>query len=460
VSPATLLDRVWEEHRIATDADGVDLLHVDRSLLHDLSGTVGLEDLEAAGRRVRHPELHLAVPDHAIGSDPHGLSGPRTRRFVDGLARLTAAAGIRHLPRGSGAQGITHVVGLEQAFTLPGVTVVCGDSHTSTHGAVGALAWGIGSTETAHVLATQTLWQRKPRQKRVLLTGAPGPGVTAKDVVLQLIGRLGTDYGREHAVEFAGPYVRGLSVEGRATVCNLALELGARFALVAPDETVLRYLAGRPGTPTGPDLDAAVAHWRGLVTDPGAVFDGQVEVDVTATAPQVTWGTSPEHVVDVDGAVPRDADPEALAHQGLRPGQGLAGLPLDRVFIGSCANNRIEDLRAAARVLAGRRVADGLVAWVVPGSEAVAAAARAEGLEEVFTAAGFEWRAPGCSLCVAVNGDRVAPGQRCLSTSNRNFVGRQGPGARTHLASPVTAAASALAGCITDPRPLLEEGAP
>lgn len=448
---ATLLDRIWDAHRITTSAEGVDLLHIDRALLHDLSGTVGLEDLAAAGRKVHDPQLHLAVPDHAITTG-RGAATPAQERFVGGLERLAGAAGIEHLSRASGAQGITHVVGLERAFTLPGTTLVCGDSHTSTHGAVGALAWGIGSSETEHVLATQALWLRKPRQARVVLDGRPGSGVAAKDVILWLIGRLGGDFGREHAIEFAGSYVRDLSVEGRATLCNVALELGARFALIAPDTTTLAYLNGRPGFPTGKDLEAARSAWAALGSDPGAGWDKEQHVDVSMVAPQVTWGTTPGQVVDVDGAVPGDADPAALAYQGVEAGQRLTDLKLDWAFLGSCANNRIEDLRAGASVLDGRSVADGVRAWVVPGSQAVDAQAREEGLRERFVAAGFTWREPGCSMCVAVNGDRVGPGERCVSTSNRNFIGRQGPGARTHLASPATAVASALAGRIADPR--------
>lgn len=454
--PSTIFDKIWEQHRITTSEEGTDLLHVDRSMLHDLSGTVGLEDMATDGRRVRNPALHLAVPDHAVSTDPGGQEAhdPRRERFVGGLERLSCESGIRHYGRGSGGQGITHVVGIERAFTLPGLTLVCGDSHTSTHGAVGALAWGIGSTETRHVLATQTLWMKKPKQARVWLEGSPMPGVYAKDVILWLIGRLGADWGREHAVEFAGPFVEGLSVEGRATVCNLAIEMGARFAIIAPDDTTFDYLRGGAFAPAGELWDRAVEDWGDLKTDGAASFEKEESFDVSGIVPQVTWGLSPEQVTGIEGGLPgpEAVDQAVTDYIGLVPGQGVGGVPLDYVFIGSCANNRIEDLRIAAAVVRGRRVAEGVTAWVVPGSEMVERAAEDEGLAEVFVEAGFSWRRPGCSMCVAVNGDAVPPGKRCLSTSNRNFIGRQGPGARTHLASPATAAASAIAGAIADPR--------
>lgn len=461
--PNTILDKVWDEHVVARSPEGLDLLHVDRSLLTDLSGTVGLEDVAADGRAVAVPGLHMAVPDHAIGTDPNG-DDPRVERrrarFVGTLEALSGQAGVRHLGRGSGRQGIVHVTGLERAFSLPGLTVVCGDSHTSTQGAVGALAWGIGSTETKHVLATQTLWLKKPRQARIHLDGALSRGVSAKDVILWLIGRLGADYGREHLVEFAGPLVEAMSVEGRATICNLAVELGARFGIVGPDEVTFSYLHGRDFAPKGQAWDAAVAHWRTLRTEDGACFDKQAGFDVNQVAPQITWGTSPEQVIDIDGRLPPPGKVDATVadYIGLAPGQPIAGVPVDYVFIGSCANSRIEDLRAAAEVVRGRRVADSVQAWVVPGSEAVRSAAEREGLDAIFRDAGFQWRLPGCSMCVGANGDVVPPGKRCVSTSNRNFMGRQGPNSRTHLASPATAAASAIRGAIADPRGTLRDG--
>jgi 3-isopropylmalate/(R)-2-methylmalate dehydratase large subunit len=457
--PTTLVDKLWDAHVIASSDEGLDLLHVDRSLLHDLSGTIGLEDLEADGRVVRNPALHLAVPDHAITTDPDNrptTDDGRAERFVVGLRRRAAQCGIRHLGRGSGGQGITHVVGVEQAFTLPGVTLVCGDSHTTTHGALGALACGIGSSETKHVLATQTLWMRKPKQARIRLDGRPVDGVATKDVILHLIGALGADYGREHVIEFTGSYVDGLSIDSRSTLCNLAVELGARFAIVAPDDTAFDYLEGRTWAPRGDDWTAAVEYWRGLRTDEQARFDKEAAFDVGTVEPQVTWGISPEHVGAISGTVPADAGEAATAYMGLSPNQPLTGVAIDYAFIGSCANNRIEDLRSAAEIVRGRQVAAGVIAWVVPGSELVKCQAEEEGLDRVFTDAGFEWRQPGCSMCVAVNGDVVPPGKRCVSTGNRNFIGRQGPDARTHLASPTTVAASAIAGAIVDARSLVD----
>ena len=456
-APRTLFDRLWEDHRILTNEEGLDLLHVDRDLMTDLSGTVGFEEMEEGGRRIRNPSLHAAVADHVIatGDEASKRSRMLQGRFVEPLERLARLGGVRHFARGSGGQGIVHVMGLEQGLTLPGLTVVCGDSHTSTHGAVGALAWGIGSTEVRHVLATQTLWMQQPKSARVVLSGAPPDGTYAKDVVLWLIGRLGADWGREHAVEFAGPYVEALSVEARATVCNLAVEMGARFGLCAPDEKTFEYLKGRPLAPTGETWRLGVEAWRRLRTDDGSVFDKEVSLDVSTVSPQVTWGVSPEHVVPIrKGAVPAEgADEDARGYMGLSEGQAMDGLPIDYVFIGSCANSRIEDLRVAASVVRGRTVAPHVTAWVVPGSEGVARQAATEGLDVIFREAGFAWRLPGCSMCNAANGDAVPSGKRVVSTSNRNFIGRQGDGARTHLASPATAAACALAGAITVAEP-------
>ncbi len=449
MSPATLFDKLWDRHLVTTNDEGLDLIHIDRSLLTDLSGTIGLEEMEQDDSAVACPGLHAAMPDHVIptGSEDTPQQAKLRARFVVNLDRLSKQTGIRHFARGSGRQGIVHVVGLEQGFTLPGTTLVCGDSHTSTHGAVGALAWGIGSTEVKHVLATQTLWMKRPKRARVWLDGTLQRGVFSKDLILWLIGRLGADYGREHAVEFTGPVIEALSVEARASVCNLGVEMGARFALIAPDDTTFRYLAGRTYAPEPALWEAALEDWRRLKTDPGAQFDKEIYLDASEVTPQITWGISPEQVTNLGGAVPLSgADDGALDYMGLAPGQSLEGLPVDYVFIGSCANSRIEDLRLVADIVRGKRVAERVTAWVVPGSEAVKRAAEDEGLAKIFLAAGFQWREPGCSMCNAVNGDLVAPGKRAVSTSNRNFVGRQGPNARTHLASPATAAACALAG--------------
>ena len=455
--PKTAFDKIWDAHVILSDGEGLDLVHIDRSLLTDLSGTLGLEEMYGEGRTVANPELHLAIPDHAIPTGGRPANPERERRFVDELERLAAFNAIRHRPRGSGEQGIVHVAGIEQGFTLPGATLVCGDSHTSTHGAIGALAWGVGSTEVKHVLATQTLWLKRPRRARIWLDGTLGFSATAKDVALWLIGELGADYGREHAIEFAGPAVAALSVEARATLCNLAVEMGARIGFVAPDETVFRYVEGRQFAPAPADWACALESWRAIRSDEDAVFDKEVRFDVSGIAPQISWGTSPDQVAPVTATVPANAPRTTLDYIALDSGQAILGTPVDYVFIGSCANGRIEDLRAASQVVAGRHVSPQVTAWVVPGSEAVDAQARAEGIDAIFRDAGFEWRLPGCSMCNAVNGDIVPAGKRSVSTSNRNFMGRQGPGSRTHLASPVTAAASALEGRIADPRPYMTD---
>lgn len=456
MSAGTLFGKLWERHRILTSPEGLDLIHIDRSLLTDLSGTIGLEEMEEDGRKVSNPTLHAAMPDHVIptGKEDTPQQASLRVRFVRNLDRLSQAEGIRHFERGSGRQGIVHVVGLEQGFTLPGVTLVCGDSHTSTHGAVGALAWGIGSSEVKHVLATQTLWMKRPKTARIWLDGNLQNGVFSKDLILWLIGELGADYGREHAIEFTGQAIDALSIEARASVCNLGVEMGARFALIAPDEKTFAYLEGRPFAPAGTLWGAALEDWHTLHTDADATFDKEIRFDVSDITPQITWGVSPEHVTGGAGTAPADgAETGALDYMGLKAGQSLLGLSVDYVFIGSCANSRIEDLRVAADIVKGRKVAKSVTAWVVPGSEAVKRSAEEEGLADIFIAAGFEWREPGCSMCNAVNGDLVAPGKRAVSTSNRNFVGRQGPKARTHLASPATAALCALAGeiCIANP---------
>ncbi len=464
--PTTLFDKIWDSHVAADLGGGWCLLHVDRHLLHDLSGTAGLTDLAARGLPVHSPGLTFATPDHAV-STARGRgeltdgTGPLLRRS---LRERAGAQGIRFFDLGEAGQGIVHVIGPEQGITLPGTTLVCGDSHTCTHGGLGALAFGIGSSEIMHVLATQTLRQQKPRQMRIWIEGALRPGVTAKDLALHIIRSLGTRAGTGHAIEYAGPAVTALPVEGRMTLCNLSIELGARIGMIAPDDAVARWVAGRPYAPAGPLLEQAVAAWRLLRTDADATFDAVATVDAAAVAPTVTWGTSPEHAIDIAGRIPDPADEpdparrraleDALAYMALEPGRPIAGTPIDWVFIGSCTNARLPDLREAACVVARRHVAPGVTAWVVPGSEQVRRDAEAEGLHRVFEAAGFQWREPGCSMCVAANGERVPEGARCVSTSNRNFVGRQGPGARTHLASPAMAAAAALRGCITDLRAL------
>jgi 3-isopropylmalate/(R)-2-methylmalate dehydratase large subunit len=469
--PATLFDKIWRAHTILDLGDGVALLHVDRHLIHDLEAGPRLHDLRYAGYTVARPDLTFATPDHAISSAPDRTTdtNPAGGRLLRDMRRGTAETGIRMFDLGSAGQGIVHVVGPEQGLTLPGTLIVCGDSHTCTHGGFGALAFGIGSSEVGHVLATQALRQRKPKTMRLRFEGQLAPGVTGKDMILHAIGTLGTAGGRGYAVEYAGSAVRALGLDARLTLCNLSIEMGAKIGMVAPDEAVYAYLRGRPYAPQGALFERALAEWRKLRTDEGAVFDAEHVIDAAAIEPQVTWGTSPQDVLPVHGRVPdpsqvsdpdrRQAISDALAYMGLAPGQQLEGTPIDWVFIGSCANSRISDLREAAAVIRGRRVAAGVTAWVVPGSEETKRQAEAEGLHRAFLDAGFDWRAPGCALCLAANGEKVQAGQRCVSTSNRNFVGRQGPGARTHLASPAMAAAAALAGRIVDVRRFAREAA-
>ncbi len=469
-NPSTLFAKIWSSHSIRELGEGVSLLHIDRHFIHDLEAGPRLDDLRDAGRVVARPDLTFATPDHAVSSaaDRTTDTNPNGGRLLRDMRRGVAQAGIRLFDLGSPEQGIVHVIGPEQGLTQPGMVIVCGDSHTCTHGAFGALAFGIGSSEVGHVLATQTLRQRRPKTLRLRFEGRLGTGVTAKDMILYAIGRLGTAGGRGHAIEYAGQAVRSLGLDARLTLCNLSIEMGAKIGMVAPDDAVFEYLAGRPGSPQGRLFERAVASWRRLPTDEGARFDREVEIDASAIAPQITWGTSPQDVLPVDGRVPdpdderdaarRNAIWRSLDYMGLVPGQRLTDIRVDRVFIGSCANGRLSDLREAAAVVAGRQVAAGVSAWVVPGSEQTRRDAEAEGLHLIFRAAGFEWRAPGCSMCLAANGETVAPGQRCVSTSNRNFVGRQGPGARTHLASPAMAAAAAVMGRIADCRALV--GAP
>ncbi len=460
----TLYDKLWDAHVVHDYGDGAALLYIDRQLLHEVSSPQAFEGLRLSGRTVRRPEAQLAVADHAVptrGRD-RPIADPRARDQVALLAANAAEFGLRHLGLDNPGQGIVHVIGPELGFTQPGLTLVCGDSHTSTHGAFGALAFGIGASECEAVLATQTLRQTRARNMKVEITGRLSPGVTAKDLILEAVARLGSAGGAGHAVEYAGEAVRSLSMEGRMTLCNMSIEAGARMGLIAPDETTFAYLAGRPMAPKGADWDRAVAAWRGLFSDPDAVFERTLEIDAGSVAPRVTWGTSPDQSLPVDARTPDPAAAadeaaglkarKALDYMGLAPGAPIAGLAIDHVFIGSCTNGRIEDLRAASAVVRGRRVADGVTALVVPGSGAVKRQAEAEGLDRIFEDAGFQWREAGCSLCVAMNDDRLPPGARCASTSNRNFEGRQGPGARTHLMSPAMAAAAAVAGRIVDVR--------
>jgi 3-isopropylmalate/(R)-2-methylmalate dehydratase large subunit len=459
----TLLAKIWDQHVIAHLSEDTDLLHVDRHLLHDLGGSRGLLDLKSRSLSVHNPELTFATPDHAI-STARGRAGTIKigQELLAALRVETSASGIAMFDIGEPGQGIVHVIGPELGLSLPGCLIVCGDSHTCTHGGLGALAFGIGSSEVTHVLATQTIIQRRPKTMRVRFEGRLPFGVTAKDLILALIGDVGAAGGTGYAVEYAGGAIRDLPVEGRLTICNLSIELGAKMGLIAPDEKTYEYIRGRTYAPQGEMWERAVKAWRQLPSDPDAVFDREVLIDVEKIIPQVTWGTSPEHVIGVDGHVPDPreiADPArraaietALDYMGLKPGVPIAGTPVDWVFIGSCTNGRIGDLRAAAAVARGRKVAPGVRAWVVPGSETVKRDAEAEGLDKLFIDAGFEWREPGCSMCVAANGETVPPGQRSVSTSNRNFVGRQGPRARTHLASPATAAAAAISGAIADVR--------
>lgn len=470
--PTTLFDKLWEAHVVRSLGENLDLLHVDRQLIHDLSGARALKEIQKRGLSVRNPELCIATPDHSVSSQPGRTlaSSPAGESLGGGLRKMAEATGIPHYGLDHPNQGIVHVIGPETGFTLPGCLLVCGDSHTSTHGALGALAWGIGSSELVHALATQTVRQRRPQTMRIVIDGELGSGVEAKDVILHVIGQLGVGAGTGYGVEYAGTTIAAMDIEARMTICNLSIEFGARMGMVAPDETTFDYLKDRPLVPKGAAWDSAVEYWRGLRSDDGAVFDREVTFDAGEIAPQVTWGTSPGQTLAVAGIIPTpdsfvEADQQnsaraALDYMDLNGGQAIAGTRVDRVFIGSCTNSRLSDLRRAAAVIQGHTVASHVTAWVVPGSVPVKVAAEAEGLDQIFLDAGFEWREPGCSQCVAANGETVAPGERCISTSNRNFVGRQGPKARTHLAGPAMAAAAAIAGEITDVRnlaPLAED---
>jgi len=474
MSGKTLYDKIWDAHVVDTDENGEAILYIDLHLIHEVTTPQAFAGLRAARRGVRRPGRTLAVADHNVPTEGQGLgvaavADEEARLQLQTLERNVAEHRIEFFPMGDPRNGIVHVVGPEQGRTQPGMTVVCGDSHTSTHGAFAALAQGIGTSEVEHVLATQTLRQQKSKNMRVTFTGVPAPGVGAKDYALAMIGRIGTSGGTGHVIEYTGDAVEALSMEGRMTLCNMTIEGGARAGLVAPDEKTFDYIAGRPAAPEGAAWDAALAYWKTLFSDPDARFDHEVTIDVSRIAPTVTWGTSPEDVVEVTGRVPDPADHDEvraaqirrmLDYMGLRPGQPIQEARIDRVFIGSCTNSRIEDLRAAAEIArnalaAGRKVAPHVTAMVVPGSGLVKAQAEAEGLDAVFRAAGFDWREPGCSMCLGMNPDRLAPGERCASTSNRNFEGRQGRGGRTHLMSPPMAAAAAFAGHIADVRTFL-----
>jgi 3-isopropylmalate/(R)-2-methylmalate dehydratase large subunit len=465
----TLYDKIWDAHVVAQEDSGEAILYIDLHLIHEVTTPQAFAGLRAAHRPVRRPDRTLALADHNTPTEGQSLgveavADEAARAQLQALERNVAAHGIEFFPMGDPRNGIVHVVGPEQGRTQPGMTIVCGDSHTSTHGAFGALAQGIGTSEVEHVLATQTLRQLKSRNMRVTFTGTPPAGVGAKDFALALIGRIGTGGGTGHVVEFTGEAVRALTMEGRMTLCNMTIEAGARAGLVAPDETTFAYLMGRPAAPKAGAWEMAVETWKRLQSDADAVFDREVSIDVSALAPMVSWGTSPQDVVAVTGTVPDPSTLDdahaagvrrALEYMGLEPGQPIAEARIDRVFIGSCTNSRIEDLRAAAAIARGRKVASHVRAMVVPGSGLVREAAEAEGLDEVFRDAGFDWREPGCSMCLGMNPDRLAPGERCASTSNRNFEGRQGPGGRTHLMSPAMAAAAAIAGHLADVRDYL-----
>ncbi len=466
--PRTLFDKIWDAHVVDRLEDGTCVLYIDRHLVHEVTSPQAFEGLRMAGRKVRRVENTIAVVDHNVPTDADRLKGvnePESKLQIETLEQNVAEFGVTYFPMSDARQGIVHVVGPEQGISLPGMTIVCGDSHTSTHGAMGALAFGIGTSEVEHVLATQTLLQKPAKNMLVRVDGKLAPGVTGKDIVLAIIGKIGTAGGTGHVIEFAGEAIRSLDMAGRLTVCNMAIEAGARAGLIAPDETTFEYIKGRPFAPQGQDFEAAVAYWKTLPSDEGAQYDKVVVLDAAEIAPEVTWGTNPEAVIPITGTVPNPADEpdeakrgqmeRMLSYMDLKPGQKIAGTKVDVVFIGSCTNSRIEDLRQAAAVAKGKHVAPGVRALVVPGSGLVKKQAEDEGTAQILIDAGFEWREAGCSMCLGMNPDKLTPGQRCASTSNRNFEGRQGPGGRTHLLSPGMAAAAAVTGVLTDVRELI-----
>ncbi|MBP7670511.1 3-isopropylmalate dehydratase large subunit [Ferrovibrio sp. MS7] len=462
-APRTLYDKIWDSHLVAED-----LIYIDLHLVHEVTSPQAFAGLRASGRKVRRPDATVAVPDHNVPTTPDRLKGiiadEESRIQVETLDKNAREFGVIYYPMNDVNQGIVHIVGPEQGFTQPGMTIVCGDSHTATHGAFGSLAFGIGTSEVEHVLATQTLQQKHAKNMRIDIDGQLGPGVTAKDIILAVIGKIGTAGGTGYVMEYTGSAIRGLSMEGRMTVCNMSIEAGARAGLIAPDEITFEYLKGRPHAPKGAAWEQALAWWKTLPSDPGAKYDTEVFLKAEDIVPHVTWGTSPQDVAPITGFVPNPAEVadeakraallRALDYMGLKAGEKLDAVPVQRVFIGSCTNGRIEDLRAAAAIAKGRKVAAGVQAMVVPGSGLVKHQAEEEGLDKIFTEAGFEWREPGCSMCLAMNADRLAPGERCASTSNRNFEGRQGPRGRTHLMSPAMAAAAAVTGRLADVRSL------
>ena len=462
----TLFDKIWDAHVVHRQDDGTCLIYIDRHLTHEVTSPQAFEGLRNAGRSVRAPTRTLAVADHNVPTTDRtvGIEDEESRIQVETLDKNAADFGVPYFSMNDKRQGIVHVIGPEQGFTLPGMTIVCGDSHTATHGAFGALAFGIGTSEVEHVLATQTLIQKPAKNMRISVDGELGAGVTAKDVILAIIGKIGTAGGTGHVIEFAGTVIRNLSMEGRMTICNMAIEAGARAGMIAPDQTTFDYLSGRPMAPQGAMLEKAIAYWKTLPSDEGARYDTEVVLAAEDIAPTVTWGTSPEDALSITGSVPdpskekddrkRDKMERAITYMGLTPGQKLTDIRVDTVFIGSCTNSRIEDLRAAASLAKGRKIANGMRALIVPGSGLVKEQAEAEGLDKIFTEAGFEWREPGCSMCLGMNADQLAEGERCASTSNRNFEGRQGRGGRTHLVSPEMAVAAAVTGRLTDVRTL------
>jgi 3-isopropylmalate/(R)-2-methylmalate dehydratase large subunit len=464
MSAQTLFDKIWEQHIVREEPDGTTLLYIDRHLVHEVTSPQAFEGLRVAGRPLRRPGAALAVPDHNVPTTDRklGIADPISAKQIQTLEENCTEVGITFFGMSDRRQGIVHVIGPEQGFTLPGMTIVCGDSHTSTHGAFGALAFGIGTSEVEHVLATQCLLQKRPKTMEIRVSGALSNRCSAKDIILAIIGKIGTAGGTGHVIEYTGPAIRALSMEGRMTLCNMSIEGGARAGMVAPDETTFSYLKGRPMAPTGSFWEQAVLAWRQLATDPGAAYDAVVELHAGKIAPQVTWGTSPGMVTGVDGTIPdprdmkdeklRHATERALTYMGLDPGTPVTQITIDKVFIGSCTNSRIEDLRLAAGFAKGKKVAQGVHAMVVPGSGLVKQQAEQEGLDQIFKESGFEWREAGCSMCLAMNADVLQPGERCASTSNRNFEGRQGAGGRTHLVSPAMAVAAAIEGHFVDIR--------